>query len=44
MTKIIKCPKCGKNLLVSKKIEEEGEHKGMHHASCLSCNYETYTF
>lgn len=44
MARIIKCPKCGKNLLVSKQIEECGEHKGMHQASCLSCNYVTYTF
>ena len=45
MAGIIKCPKCGKNLLVSKMIEKSGEHKGMHKATCLShkCNYVTYT-
>lgn len=42
MSGIIKCPKCGKNLLVSKTVIEEEEHIGTHHASCLSCGYETY--
>lgn len=39
---IHKCPICGNNLLVSKMIEAEGEHKGKHPATCLHCKYETY--
>lgn len=28
MAGIIKCPKCGKNMLISKKVIETGKHKG----------------
>lgn len=42
MSGIIKCPRCGKNMLISKKIIEIGEHKGEHCASCLKCGFKTY--
>ena len=39
---IHKCPICGDSLLVSKMIEEAGENKGKHPATCLKCKYKTY--
>lgn len=42
MAGIIKCPKCGKNMLISKKLIETGKHKGEHLVSCLKCGYKTY--
>ena len=42
MAGIIKCPKCGKNMLVSKMIEESGKHKGEHLVSCFKCGYNKY--
>lgn len=42
MAGIIKCPKCGKNMLISKKVIETGKHKGEHLVSCFKCGYKTY--
>ena len=42
MNGIVKCPKCGKYMLVSKMVEEEGIHKGMHSAYCLHCKFTKY--
>lgn len=42
MAGIVKCPKCGKNMLVNKTVEESGEHKGMHKAYCFSCKFTKY--
>lgn len=42
MAGIIKCPICGKNMLISKRVEEKGKHKGEHLVSCFKCGYKTY--
>lgn len=42
MAGIIKCPICGKNMLISKKVIETGKHKGEHLVSCFRCGFETY--
>ena len=42
MAGFVKCPKCGSYMLVSKMVEESGEHKGMHSAVCLSCKITKY--
>ena len=42
MAGIIKCPKCGKNMLISKKVIETGKHKGEQLVSCFNCGYKTY--
>lgn len=42
MTGIIKCPICGKNMLIGKEVIETGKHKGEHPVSCLNCGFETY--
>jgi DNA-directed RNA polymerase subunit RPC12/RpoP len=42
MSGIIKCLKCGENMLINKKVIEEGEHKGEHLVSCIKCGYKIY--
>lgn len=42
MAGIIKCPKCGKNMLISKKVIETGKHKGKHLVSCFNCGHKKY--
>lgn len=42
MAGIVKCPKCGAYMLVSKMIEEAGKHKGMHSAYCFHCKFTKY--